>query len=525
MPAKKQKKFDIFIIGGGINGVGIARDTAGRGLKVGLAEMGDIGSGTSSASTKLFHGGLRYLEHFEFNLVKEALKEREILLSAMPHISWPMKFVVPYNRGMLFDQSSPSSRLLSFFMPWNKNKRPFWLIRIGLFLYDNLGARKILPSSRVIDLRTDPAGKPIKKKFTKAFEYSDCWVEDSRLVILNARDAYNKGAMILPRHKVISAKRKKNKWVIELKNQDSGESLTYFCKLLVNASGPWVKNVITNTLKINSSLSIRLVKGSHIVTKKLYEHEKCYFLQGKDGRIIFTIPYERDFTLIGTTEEVHKNIELNCSCSEEEKKYLLKFVNEYFDKPVTKNDIVWSYSGIRPLYDDGSNSSSAISRDYCLELDQNTLNAPLLNVYGGKITTYRKLAEAAFEKMHHLFPQSGKNWTEKEHLPGGDFEINGFEALVSDILKRYTFLEGSFANRLVRLYGTEVYKMLKSKKTIDDLGQHFGSTLYSFEVDWTLKHEWVTEVEDLIWRRTKLGLRLNSSQIHSVRQYINNKIL
>ena len=524
MPKAKSNKYDIFIIGGGVNGVGIARDAAGRGLKVCLADMGDLGGATSSSSTKLFHGGLRYLEYFEFNLVRESLREREVLLSSMPHISWPMRFVLPYHEHMRFETNSPVSKVLSFLMPWYKGKRPPWLIKLALFLYDNIGGRKILPESKTINLKSDPSGQPLKEKFVKAFEYSDCWVEDSRLVILNARDAAMKSAEIMPRNKVISAKKIISGWEIIVKNSQSNKTSKFSCKLLINASGPWVQSIINNTLTLNSSLSVRLVKGSHIVTKKLFKHEKCYFFQGTDGRIVFAIPYETDFTLIGTTDVSHENIDDTISCSTEEEDYLLTFVNEYFEKPVTKNDIIWSYAGVRPLFNDGSESDSAISRDYFLDLDQSDERSPLMNIYGGKITTYRKLAESALDKVQTIFPEMGPSWTEKSYLPGGAFEIDEFEIIVETIFKQYGYLGKDLARRLVRLYGKDAYNLLANKTNKSDLGQHFGNFVYAFEIDWTIKHEWVTCSEDFLWRRTKLGLLLDNASAKSVDKYIKKKL-
>lgn len=389
---------DLFVIGGGINGCGIARDAAGRGLSVALAEMNDLASATSSASTKLFHGGLRYLEYFEIRLVREALKERETLLRAMPHTSWPMRFVLPYHKDMRFEGDTPTSKLLSLVMPWMRGRRPAWLIRFGLFLYDNLGGRKILPGTSTVDLRNDPAGAPLRDKFEKAYEYSDCWIEDARLVVLNARDAEKRGAKIMTRTKVVSADRVDDIWHVTVENSETGENRLHKAKMLVNAGGPWVESIIRNTAKIDSNESVRLVRGSHIVTKKLFDHEKCYFFQGEDGRIIFAIPYETDFTLIGTTDSDHSDLSTKPVCTDEEVEYLREFASKYFKAPITKKDVIWSYSGVRPLYDDGASSATAATRDYVLSIDKNG-GAPLLNVFGGKITTYRKLAESALEKI------------------------------------------------------------------------------------------------------------------------------
>ncbi|NBO21006.1 MAG: glycerol-3-phosphate dehydrogenase, partial [Rhodobacteraceae bacterium] len=416
---------DLFIIGGGINGCGIARDAAGRGLSVRLAEQGDLAQGTSSASTKLFHGGLRYLEFFEFRLVREALEERETLLLAMPHISWPMRFVLPYHPDMRFEGDTPTGRLLARVMPWLRGRRPAWLIRLGLFLYDHLGGRKILPPTRRLNLRRDPAGAALSARFEHAYEYSDCWVEDSKLVSLNARDAVRRGAQVMTRTRVIRAERQGDLWHIVTEGPQG--QVTHKARVLVNAGGPWVEDVIRNVARINSSEGVRLVRGSHVVTRRLYDHDRCYFFQGTDGRIIFAIPYEQDFTLIGTTDKDHAGPPGAVECTDEERDYLLAFASQYFAKPITAEDVVWTYSGVRPLYDDGAKSATAATRDYVLSLDGN--GAPLLNVFGGKITTYRRLAESALEKIAPSFAGMTGPWTARVPLPGGDFPHDGVAAL------------------------------------------------------------------------------------------------
>ncbi|MEM6387254.1 MAG: glycerol-3-phosphate dehydrogenase [Pseudomonadota bacterium] len=508
--------YDLFIIGGGINGCGIARDAAGRGLKVGLAEMNDLASATSSASTKLFHGGLRYLEFFEFRLVKEALEERETLLKAMPHISWPMRFVLPYHPDMRFDSSTPTSRLLSTVMPWMKGRRPAWLIRLGLFLYDNLGGRKILPGTQKLDLRNSAEGVPIHDRFEKAYEYSDCWVEDSRLVVLNARDAEARGASVMTRTRVLRAARDGSHWVITLQDTNGQRDIT--AKMLVNAGGPWVGDIIRQTVHSNSSEGVRLVRGSHIVTKKLYDHDKCYFFQGTDGRIIFSIPYETDFTLIGTTDQEHADPSEKPVCTPEEQAYLTDFASQYFKTDITQDDIVWTYSGVRPLYDDGAKSATAATREYVLKVDGE--EAPLLNVFGGKITTYRRLAEAALEKITPFFPEATGPWTAGVALPGGDFAVNGLEALVNGLKADYPFLTDFWARRLVRAYGTEARDILVNAETAEDLGENFGATITAKELDRAMEVEWVRSADDFVWRRTKLGLRLSAAQIARIDSYI-----
>ena len=512
---------DLFIIGGGINGCGIARDAAGRGMSVTLAEMNDLASATSSAATKLFHGGLRYLEYFEFRLVREALIEREVLLKAMPHISWPMRFVLPFHSDMRFDNDTPTSKLLSGIMPWMKGRRPAWLIRLGLFMYDTLGKRGILPGTAKLDLTTDTAGKPLNAKFKTAFEYSDCWVEDARLVMLNARDAQARGATILPRTKVIATDRQADHWVITLQDRDSGETHTRRARMLVNAGGPWVAELLKNQLKIKSRETVRLVRGSHIVVPKLYDHDRCYFFQGTDGRIIFAIPYEEDFTLIGTTDADHSDADITPECSEQEQDYLVKFASEYFAKPVTRDQIVWTYSGVRPLYDDGASSATAATREYVLSLDSDA--APLLNIFGGKITTYRKLAEAALVKIGEAMPGVKPKWTAGVALPGGDFAVADVKTLQDKLAADYPFLTAYASRRLIRAYGTEAWEVLGNATFTTDLGQDFGATITARELDWAIAREWVRTGEDYLWRRTKLGLRLSEEERSAVDGYITEK--
>ena len=513
---------DLFIIGGGINGCGIARDAAGRGLSVTLAEMNDLASATSSASTKLFHGGLRYLEYFEFRLVREALIEREVLLRAMPHISWPMRFVLPFHKDMRFDNTTPTSKLLTTVMPWMKGRRPAWLIRLGLFMYDTLGKRGILPGTATVDLTTDEAGKPLNSKFKKAFEYSDCWVEDARLVVLNARDAEARGAEIMTRTEVVNATRHADHWEIHLKDLATGTETTRRAKMLVNAGGPWVADVLRQKLGQNSRENVRLVRGSHIVVPKLYDHGRCYFFQGQDGRIIFAIPYEEDFTLIGTTDADHPDPETKPICTEEEQDYLVKFASNYFDTPVTRDQIVWTYSGVRPLYDDGASSASAATREYVLTLDKT--QAPLLNVFGGKITTYRKLAEAALDKINEVFPSLPSEWTAGVPLPGGDFPVDDVTRLREKLAREYPFLSAYATRRLIRAYGTEAWTILGDAKAQSDLGESFGATITARELDWAIAREWVRTGEDFLWRRTKLGLRLDPDARTAVDTYIKSRV-
>lgn len=516
-----QNVIDLFVIGGGINGCGIARDAVGRGLSVELAEMNDLASATSSASTKLFHGGLRYLEYWEVRLVREALIERETLLRAMPHISWPMRFVLPYHKDMRFEGDTPTSKLLSFIMPWMKGRRPAWLIRLGLFMYDNLGGRKILKGTTSIALSGTAEGAPLNDRFNTAYEYSDCWIEDSRLVVLNARDAEARGATINVRTKVLSAEQSNGLWVITLQDTDSGDTRTVHAKMLINAGGPWVEDIIRNAVRINSSDGVRLVRGSHIVTRKLYDHDKCYFFQGEDGRIIFTIPYETDFTLIGTTDMDHTALTDKPVCTNEERDYLLAFVSNYLKEPVTVDDVVWSYSGVRPLYNDGATSATAATRDYVLKLDQST-GAPMLNVFGGKITTYRKLAESALEKITPFFDHAGKPWTAGVALPGGDFPVDGVAALSQKLADAYPFLSRAWATRLTKAYGTEAFEVLGQAKTKADLGHDFGADLTEREVAWLMAREFAYSADDVVWRRSKLGLRLSQEEIKALDDWMSN---
>ncbi|WP_114390765.1 glycerol-3-phosphate dehydrogenase [Notoacmeibacter marinus] len=514
--------FDLLVIGGGVNGCGIARDAVGRGLSVGLVEMDDLASGTSSASTKLFHGGLRYLEYFEIKLVREALSEREVLLRAMPHISWPMRFVLPYTDTMRFENDTPTSKLLSTFLPWMKGRRPAWLIRAGLFMYDTLGGRKFLPGTKSVDLSVDPVGKPLKDEFEKAFEYSDCWVEDSRLVALNARDAAERGATIMTRTKLIGAERTGDEWLASLENVETNERFTCRAKMLANAAGPWVRELIDRTARSDMRTDVRLVKGSHIVTRKLYDHEKAYFLQGKDGRIIFLIPYENDYTLIGTTDAKHDDPNQSVTISDEERDYLLAFANEYLKQSVTADDIVWSYSGVRPLYDDGASSATAATREYVLVMDDEG-GAPVLNVFGGKITTYRRLAEQAIDRLTERGGRFGKSWTAGVPLPGGDFPVDGVGDLISSLRARYGFLTDEWATRLVRAYGTDADEMLNGAMSQNALGEMFGETLSAREVEWLMDKEFARTADDVIWRRSKLGLRLSDEDVRRLDAFMVEK--
>lgn len=479
--------YDLCIVGGGVNGCGIARDAAGRGLSVYLCEMNDLAQATSSASTKLFHGGLRYLENYEFLMVRASLIEREVLLGAMPHISWPLRFVLPHHRGL----------------------RPAWLLRLGLFIYDNLGGRKILPGTRTLDLRKDAAGKPLKPEFTKGFEYSDCWVEDSRLVVLNARDAADRGARIETRTRFASADVEDGHWKVRVESEDTGRTIT--AKAIVNAGGPWAEAVARNGVRQNMPEKLRLVRGSHIVVRKLFDHDKSYIFQHTDGRIVFAIPYETDFTLIGTTDAEHFGSPSEAICTQEESDYLRALASEYFAEPIRAEDVVWSYAGVRPLVDDGSASASKATRDYILKLETDR-GAPLLNIFGGKITTYRKLAEKALAELGEVFPEAGNPWTAGVALPGGDFPVTGFELLCENIGAKAPWMDDRTRRRLARAYGTNAFQIIGNATAFEDLGEHFGSGLTEAEVKYLMASEWARTADDVLWRRSKLGLRLDEDQ-------------
>lgn len=481
--------YDLAVIGGGINGCGIARDAAGRGASVVLFEKSDLASATSSRSTKLIHGGLRYLEYYEFRLVREALMERERLWAIAPHIIRPLRFVLPHHKGL----------------------RPAWLLRLGLFLYDHIGGRKLLPPTRTLDLAQDAAGRPLKDDKARAFEYSDCWVEDARLVVLNAMDAAVRGTAIHTRTRVVSARREGDLWQIVTEGPE-GERTTW-AKALVNAAGPWVGEVLNGVVHTNARAGVRMVQGSHIVVPKLYEHDRCYIFQNADGRIVFAIPYEQDFTLIGTTDRDYHGDPADVAATPDEIAYLCAAASEYFRQPVTPDSVVWTYSGVRPLYDDGASKAQEATRDYVLTLDVPAGSAPLLSVFGGKITTYRRLAEAALEKLApHAAWAARAQWTMTGALPGGDFPIGGLEALVSEIAGARPWLERKTATRLVRAYGTRARDLLEGASSLADLGRHFGADLYEREVRYLMQAEWARRAEDVLWRRGKLGLRLSGPE-------------
>ncbi|CCV14077.1 glycerol-3-phosphate dehydrogenase [Mesorhizobium sp. STM 4661] len=489
---------DIFVIGGGINGCGIARDAVGRGFSVFLAEMNDLASGTSSGSTKLIHGGLRYLEFYEFRLVREALMEREVLWRNAPHIIWPMRFVLPYAKGL----------------------RPAWLIRLGLFLYDHIGGRKLLPATRTLDMAKDPAGKPLKPLFRKAFEYSDGWVNDARLVALNARDAADRGATIRTRTKVVAARRDGDLWTVRLEDVRTGEHEEVKARLLVNAAGPWVDHVLSGTVGLNDVHNVRLVKGSHIVVGKKFDDPRAYFFQNKDGRIIFAIPYEEEFTLIGTTDQDYSGDPHDAKISDTEIDYLCAAATEYFAQAVKRSDIVWTYSAVRPLYDDGASRAQEATRDYVLKADGGEGVAPIVNAFGGKITTYRRLAESMLDRIEDFLGKRGKPWTANAPLPGGDFPATGFDAEVAKLKAAYPFLDARLARRLTRLYGTRARMLLGLARSNADLGRHFGADLYEAEARYLAQHEWAVTADDVLWRRTKRGLHLSREQAAALEEFM-----
>lgn len=487
---------DIFVIGGGINGASVARDAVGRGYSVALAEMNDLASGTSSAATKLIHGGLRYLEHYEFRLVHEALAEREVLWAAAPHIIWPLRFVLPHHKGL----------------------RPAAVLRAGLALYDHMGGRRLLPPTRTLDLTRDEAGKPLKPGYKLAFEYSDCWVDDARFVVLNARDAADRGAAVHVRTKVISARRTNGAWTVELDGEAGRQSVE--ARMLVNAAGPWVDEVINGVMGKNGTHNVRLVQGSHIVVKKLYAHDRCYFFQNSDGRIFFAIPYEDDFTLIGTTDRDYHGDPRDVTITPEETDYLLKAASEYFAKGVTRDDIVWSYSGVRPLFDDGASAAQEATRDYVLKLDGDATNGAVVNVFGGKLTTSRRLAESVLEKIEDVLGKKGEAWTKGSTLPGGDFGPKSFDAEVRRLGMEYPGLPGTLLRRLMRLYGTRARVLLGPASNEADLGAHFGADLYAVEVDYLVASEWSRTAQDILWRRTKLGLKVGADDVARLEAYL-----
>ena len=485
--------YDLCVIGGGINGCGIARDAAGRGLKVLLVEAQDLASATSSASTKLVHGGLRYLEHYEFRLVKESLNEREVLLKAAPHIVWPMDFVLPHNQ----------------------NLRPYWMIKAGLLLYDFLGGRKRLKKSEALDFSDTTLADPLEDEYKRGFLYADCWVEDSRLVVLNAMDAYERGATILPQTACMDLKPSPDQktWHVNLQNMLNGDQFTISAGMVVNAAGPWVRSLldgsnITADDENEFTPNVKLVRGSHIVVPKLYEGAHTYILQQPDGRIIFTIPYETHYTLIGTTDVVQEGDPSQVAINNDEIEYLCAAVNRSLKQKIKPEDIVWNYSGVRSLVDDGNTNASKVTRDYKLYVDERH-GPPILSVFGGKITTYRKLAEHVMERVSTFYPEKKlKSWTQTAILPGGDIEDGDFDRFVQKNTEAYNFLLPHLIHRYARAYGTRMKSFLDNVNALEDLGIHFGDGIYEAELIYLIKYEFAQTLDDVLWRRSKLGLHI-----------------
>ncbi|ANA13762.1 glycerol-3-phosphate dehydrogenase [Acetobacter oryzifermentans] len=500
--ASPARIYDLLIVGGGVNGAGIARDAVGRGASVLLVEQDDLASYTSSSSTKLIHGGLRYLEYYEFRLVREALMERERLLKMAPHIMWPLRFVLPHSKLV----------------------RPAWMLKAGLFLYDHLASNMTLPKSRGIDFRTHSSGAALKPEYTKGFVYSDGWVQDSRLVVLNAMDAAERGADVRTRTRLIAANRANGVWEATLEDRATGKTTTVRAKALVNAAGPWVARLLADTLKIPNSKSVRLVKGSHIIVPRVYEGPQAYIFQNPDKRIVFAIPYEQKFTLIGTTDIPWKQEPGKVNIAPDEVTYLCESVNRYLNVQVKESDVVWSYAGLRPLYDDASANASAVTRDYVLDLDTQD-GAPLLSIFGGKITTYRKLAEHALEKLAPVLPTvGGESWTAQEVLPGGDLGDGGFDQALARLRRTAPWLPEGLAWRLMRNYGSRTYEIIGEANSMQDMGEVLGGDLTSREVDYLISREWARTAEDVLWRRSKLGLHLSDAEKANVEAYVGKKL-
>jgi glycerol-3-phosphate dehydrogenase len=489
----ESRPYDLAIIGGGVNGCGIARDAAGRGARVLLLERGDLAQGTSSASTKLIHGGLRYLEHREFALVRESLFERERLWAIAPHIIHPMRFVLPWVPGL----------------------RPRWLLRLGLFLYDHIGGRRALPPTQGIDLRHHAAGAPLRADLRTAYVYSDAWVDDARLVILNARDAADRGAEIRTRTPALRLERQDGLWTIDSATE------RFRARILVNAAGPAVLDLL-HRAHGETGRHMRLVRGSHIVLPRLFDHDMAYFFQLPDGRIFFAIPYEGDFTLIGTTDRDHDGPLDDVQASAEEIAYLCEGASRYFARPVTPDQVVWSYAGVRPLIDDGSGRPEAATRGYRLELDDG--GAPMLSVFGGKITTYRHLAAEAMERLKPFLPGlAHQDWTADAPLPGGDFPMRGLDRLIVDLGRAYPFLDQRQVQRIARAYGIRARDWLGDAQDKAALGRDFGHGLSEAELDYLVTREWAMTAQDVLWRRTKLGLRMDAAQISEVAQWLGER--
>ncbi|AKH19730.1 glycerol-3-phosphate dehydrogenase [Sedimenticola thiotaurini] len=495
-PQSVTPPFDLLVIGGGINGVGVARDAAGRGLSVCLCEMDDLAGHTSSASTKLIHGGLRYLEQYDFKLVHHALREREVLLASAPHIIHPIRFVLPHNDSL----------------------RPEWMIRLGLFLYDHLGGRKRLAGSKHIRFNTHQAGRALKPLFRSGFEYADCRVADARLVVLNALDAAARGAVIKTHTRAEVLVRGTTHWRVTVRNQRDGSASTILARAVVNAAGPWVERVWKGDSVGRHARGIRFVKGSHIVVPRLFEHNDAYIFQHPDGRVLFAIPFESDFTLLGTTEIELSTLPEENRISPEEVAYICQAVSDYFIRPVEPADVVWSFSGVRPLYDDAAGNASRVTRDYNLHLDRD--QAPILSVYGGKITTYRRLAEEVLGLLSDCLEIPGPAWTGTSHLPGGDLPDADFDHFLAECATDYSWLPATQLRSYAECYGTRIKLLLADCDSQDRLGIDFGGGLFEREVRYLLEHEFAETAEDIVWRRTKRGLRMSATQIGRLERWL-----
>lgn len=492
--------YDLVVIGGGVNGAGIARDAVGRGLKVLLCEKDDLAQHTSSASTKLVHGGLRYLEHYDFMLVRHALQEREVLLRAAPHIIWPLRFILPHHKAL----------------------RPRWLIRLGLFLYDHIGGRKLLPASHGVDLTQHVSGGELKTEFSNGFEYSDCWVQDARLVTLNAMDAAQRGCDVRVRTECTDIIRGEGQWKVNLHDHLSGETSSVNARAIVNASGPWVEKTLNLDEEHDSKYGVRLVKGSHIVVPALFEHPYTYIFQNADNRVLFAVPYENDFTLLGTTDvEIHAEPGQE-KIEDSEVQYICDNASLYFKKPITPDQVVWSYSGVRPLYDDASDNASKVTRDYKLDLDTRKGSA-VLSVYGGKITTYRKLAEQAVDMLKTELGFTRDGWTASQALPGGDIPDADFESFAKQAALKYDWLDKALLADYCRNYGTLIHVLLDNVTDQSGLGHHFGGPLYQIEVDYLVKQEWARSAEDILWRRSKKGLHTPEGTEQALQQWMDER--
>ncbi|MGB6977127.1 MAG: glycerol-3-phosphate dehydrogenase [Gammaproteobacteria bacterium] len=489
---------DLLIIGGGINGVGIAADAAGRGLKVTLCEKADLASGTSSASSKLIHGGLRYLQQGEFRLVREALKEREILWAKAPHIIHPELFILPYVETL----------------------HPLWQIRLGLWLYDHLGGRQRLPKSHMLDLIQHPAGSILQSKYNKGFSYIDCYVDDARLVVLNAIQAQQLGAKILTYTEMLQAQRYADYWRVLVRSKNTGKEQWLETRILINAAGPWVQEVLHDRIGIKPHYQTILVKGSHIVVPRFFKENFAFTLQNEDGRVIFVIPFDERFILIGTTEVGYQGDPANATISPEEIAYLCTAVNRYFSHQIQIQDVIWSYAGVRPLQGTEQQQLGKVSRDYKLELNTAQRHAPLLSIFGGKITTYRRLAEHVLKLLQTYFPHMGPEWTAATPLPGGDIKGANFENFCQQFSTKYSWLPPSLAYRYAHSYGTRAALFLKNAQSIADLGQPIAMGLYQQEIQYLVENEWALTADDILWRRTKLGLLFSKTDKNNLIKYL-----